>query len=233
MEVMVVIWALTLVAGASVTFFIAADKRRFLAQFELSQWRENIYLRGLPNFLQALYDHRFNTPWPRRCHGLSASLFCFRTGRLLRKRPRSLRHAFLRQHVTLFGLLEILKPYLHDFILSEQQRIAGKRVAEMEDTADRDRLLNFIEAVRQHRERFHKALTEYDHRILIQVVERRLIATLRAAHSVFQEHGFSLMREFNELRRWEQMTGSELSQELPSSAVYHGQRKLWRVGQSM
>jgi len=213
-----VFWLLVFLAGGlgAVVYIIASDRQRFLARFELQQWRENYYLRALPNFLQSLHDHHFKTPWPRRPNAASSAFFRFRTRSLLRKRPRNLRNAFLTQHITLFSLLQILQPYLQDFILNEQQKIAGKCVAEMEDTQDRDRLLGFIESVRNYRECFHHTLTPHDHRVLVAIVERRLIGTLRAAHAIFQEHGYSLLSQFTDLRRWEQMTGTELAQELPA-----------------
>ncbi len=218
MDAAATFWVTALVAGAmgSVIYIIARDKRRFLARFELAHWRENYYLRMLPNFLQALHDHHFKSPFPQDRNGASAVFFRYRTRGLLRRRPKGLRSAFLDQHIILFSLLEILRPYLSDFVLSEELKIAGKRVAEMEDTSDRDRLLGFIDAVRAYRADFHKALTEYDHRLLVAIVERRLISTLRAAHAIFQEHGYTLLEDFTVLRRWEQMTGSELAQELPA-----------------
>jgi hypothetical protein len=198
-----------------VVYVIASDKRRFLTRFDVSQWREGYYLRALPNFLQALHDHHFRTPWPTKPNALATAYFRYRARPLLKKRSPALRRAFLQQHITLFALLEVLQPYLDDFILNEQQRIAGARILEMEDTLDRDRLLGFLESARGHRASFFRSLTDYDRKTLAQIIDRRLIPTLRRAHAIFQEHGYSLLSEFTQLRRWEEMTGVELVQELP------------------
>src|ERR1051325_1430661 len=140
-----------LLAGLGlVCYFIAADQQRFLARFDLTQWRDTYYRRALPNFLQALHDNYFRSPWPAQCNALAARFFRFRTGRLLKKHPRHLRRAFLQQHITLHALLHILRPFINDYILSEQLRIAGDRVLDMEDTADRDRIIAFLDAARLH-----------------------------------------------------------------------------------
>ena len=70
-----------------------------------------------------------------------------------------------------------------------------------------------------HRAHFYRSLTEYDRQRLVQIIDRRLIPTLRRAHAIFQEHGYSLLPQFTELRRWDEMTGVELVQELPALPV--------------
>ena len=72
-------------------------------------------MRALPNFLQALDNNHFKTPWPRELNALSAAFFRFRTRSMLKMRPVFLRKAFLKQHIILFGLLEVLRPFLQDF----------------------------------------------------------------------------------------------------------------------
>jgi hypothetical protein len=196
-------------------FVVAADRRRFLARFELSQWRESYYLRALPNFLQALHDHGYSTAWPRKVNAVSAAWFRFRTRRLLKKQPATRRKAFLQQHITLFALLEVVRPYIDDYVMSEQVRIAGNKVLDMEDTIERDRLVLFLERAKAQREAFYQNLTRQDRQILAQMVARRLMPTLRMMHANYQEHGFVLLPAFTELRRMEEMTGSELVQELP------------------
>ncbi|HEY4328178.1 MAG TPA: hypothetical protein VGN88_00480 [Phycisphaerae bacterium] len=202
-----------------VIYLIAADKNRFLARIDLDQWREGYYLRSLPNFLQSLHDNHFRTAWPSSRNAVAAAYFHYRTRPLLKKKPKHLRRAFLNQHVILFGLIEVLGPYLQDFIFQEQQRIAASRVIEMEDTIERERLVAFIESVRAHRARFQRYLSEFDRQIIVGMVDRRIIQTLRSAHSIFQEHGYSLLPEFSQLRRWQEMTGTELVQELPHVPV--------------
>ena len=64
-----------------VTYLIAADRTRFLTRFDLSQWRPGYYLRALPNFLQALHDNHFASPWPAAHNAVATA--CFR----LRARP--------------------------------------------------------------------------------------------------------------------------------------------------
>ena len=51
------------------------------------------------------------------------------------------------------------------------------------------------------------------------MVDRRFIPTLRTAHAIFQEHGYNLLPAFTQLRRWQELTGSELAQELPKVPV--------------
>jgi len=116
----------------------------------------------------------------------------------------------------------LLRPYIQDFVLHEQQRIVGERVIEMEDTADRDRLISFIDTVRSYRDGFYKSLTEWDRHTLGEMIDRKMIPTLRRAHAIFQEHGYSLLEEFSLLRSWEQMTGPELAQELPALPAIAG-----------
>jgi hypothetical protein len=205
-----------LAAGlVTVVYLIAADKQRFLARYDLEQWREGYYLRALPNFLQALYDHRFPSAWPARRNAVSAAIFRLRARPLLKKRAAFLRRAFLRQHITLFALLENLRPYLRDFFLNEQQRIIAQRVVGMEDTVDRDRLIAYLEALRQERAAFSQSLTPVDRATLDAMADRNVIVKLKTAHAIFQEHGYSLLPEFTQLRRWEGLTGVELVQELP------------------
>jgi len=206
-----------LLAGlALVGYVIAADRQRFLVRFDLKQWRHSYYQRALPNFLQALHDNYYRTPWPAQCNAVAAMYFRLRTRRLLKKHPAHLRRAFLQQHITLFALLEILRPFLNDFVLSEQQRIAGERLLDMEDTIDRDKLIGFLDAARLHRNQFFRSLSEVDRETLATIINRRMLPTLRTMHAIYQEHGYSLMPEFTQLRRWEEMTGVELAQELPA-----------------
>jgi hypothetical protein len=200
---------------ALVVYVIAADEKRFLARFDLPCWKETDYLRALPNFLQALHDNHFESAWPRRANAVSAGFMCFRANALLRKRPKAQRRAFLQQHIVLFGLLHSLAPFIRDFIFNEQQRIIGDRILQMEDTIERDRLISFLELLKAHRHDFYSHLDEFDRHTIGEIVDRRLMNNLRAAHAIFQEHGFSLLDDFTQLRRWEEMTGSELVQELP------------------
>lgn len=210
-------WLVTcLVTGlGTVIYLIAADKKRFLARFDLDQWRESYYLRALPNFLQALHDHHFRSPWPSSRNAVAALYFRYRTRPLLKRRSRNLRRAFINQHTILFGLLEVLHPYLQDFVFGEQQRLVANRILAMEDTIERDRLIAFLDDVRHHREFFKRNLTRYERHTMAAIVDRRLMHVLRTAHAIYQEHGFCLMPEFTQLRRWEEMSGVELVQELP------------------
>jgi len=203
-----------------VIYIIAADRLRFLARFDLDQWRENYYLRALPNFLQTLHDNHFTSPFPRAKNAVATAYFQFRVAQLTRKRSRTFRRVFMQQHIILFGLLEVLRPYLHDFILNERQKIIGERVITMEDTLDRDRLISFLDSARSYRATFLGALNDYDRKILLAMVDRKLISTLRRAHAIFQEHGYSLLPEFTQLREWQEMTGSELAHDLPKLPVW-------------
>ena len=121
----------------------------------------------------------------------------------------------MRQHITLFALLEQLRPYIDDFLLHERQRIIGERIIEMSDTVDRDRLAAYLDSIRLHRAQFYSTITAYDRGIMVTMINRRFIPTIKIAHAVFQEHGFSLLSDFNTLRRWETLQGPDLAQELP------------------
>lgn len=223
--VMSFLWDIVLIASLMgafllVAFLIAADKTRYLVSFDLGLWRDKYYLRTLPNFLQALYDRRFKSPWPRKRNAVAAFFYRFRIRGVLRKHPFLARRNFVHHHLTLYALIEQLRPYIQDFFLQDQQRIVQNTLATMEDTLDRDRLVQFVEAARRHRESFIKSLTPYDQCILIHMIDRRFMPTLRTAHAIFQEHGYSLMPEFNTLRRWESLTGAELVQELPEPVFF-------------
>jgi hypothetical protein len=198
-----------------VLYVIAADEKRFLAGFDLTMWRDGEYLRALPNFLQALHDNHFETPWPRRPNAVSASFLRFRVNAFLSRRPKAQRHAFLHQHIILFGLLRNLGPFIRDFIQNEQQRIVADRVVQMEDTIERDRLIAFLESLKEHRRSFYSTMTAFDRQTLAEIIDRRLMNNLRIAHAIFQEHGYSLLDELTQLRQWEEMSGVELVQELP------------------
>lgn len=215
------IWILfgALAAGLfTVCYLIATDRSRFLVRYELSQWRESYYMRALPNFLQGLYDHRFPSPFPARRHWLATVFFRWRVRPHLRMRGAPLRKAFLQQHIILFALLEKLRPYLRDFFLNEQQRLVGERIVAMEDTIERDRLIAYLDAIRQERSLFYASLTSYDRATLAAMAQRNMIAKLRTAHAIFQEHGYSLVPEFTQLRRWEELSGVDLVQELPRAS---------------
>ena len=216
-----------------VIYVIAADRTRFLTRFDINQWREKYYIRALPNFLQALHDHHFKSPFPIQHNAVSTAFFRFRSRPLLSRRSTNLRGAFLNQHIVLFGLLATLKPFLRDFILNEQQRIIGERVVEMEDTIDRDTLMSYLQYVREERHRFFATLPAMDRATLSAIIDRRFIPTLRALHAIYQEHGYSLMPELSQLRQWEQMSGSELVQELPPfKVVSHAAPKKKRAQQA-
>jgi hypothetical protein len=204
------------IAFCVVCFLIATDKSRFLAHFALHQWRETYYLRALPNFLQSLHDHHFSSAWPASHNALSAFFFARRAKPLLKHRPAHLRRALLQQHITLFALLEILRPFLDDYLHGEQQRIARRCVRQMEDTIERDRLLAFIDYLGQERASFHASRTPAERVTLELIDERSFIATLRVSHAIFQEHGFSLLPAFTQLRCWEEMTGADLVLDLPA-----------------
>ncbi len=199
----------------SVVYIVAADRKRFLAAFDLPSWRDHQYLRRLPNFLQALHDHRFRSAWPRRHNAVSAWFFTRRAGRFLRNISSPMRRKFIRQHITLFALLELLKPYINDFLLHERQRIVSDRLASMADTVDRDRLATYLDSIRLHRAQFYSEITWYDRRIIVTMVNRKFMPTLKIAHAVFQEHGYSLLPEFDTIRKWESLDGTDLAQELP------------------
>jgi hypothetical protein len=85
----------------------------------------------------------------------------------------------------------------------------------MGDTVERDRLRAYLDSIRLHRARFYSEATRYDQKMMAMMVERRFMPTLKMAHAVFQEHGFSLLPEFDVIRRWEGMEAVELAQELP------------------
>ncbi len=200
-------------------YLIAADKKRFLAGMYLARWKENDYLRALPNFLQALHDNHFESAWPRRPNAVSAGFLRFRANAFLSKKPAALRRAFLQQHTVLFGLLHALSPFIRDFIQNEQQRIIADRILQMEDTIERDRLIAFLESLKEHRQFFYRGLTSFDRQTMGEIIDRRLMTNLRAAHAIFQEHGFCLLEDFTQLRRWHEMSGTELVQELPKLPV--------------
>jgi hypothetical protein len=212
-------------------YLLAADRQRFLAGFEVKQWREAYYLRALPNFLQGLHDRHFVSAWPARRNAVAAAFFKWRVRPLLKKRSAPLRRAFLQQHITLFALLEKLAPYLRDYVLHEEQRIIGERIVEMEDTLDRDRLIAYLEAVREERKRFVSTMTGEDRATLAMMTERGILAKFRTAHAIFQEHGYELLPVLTRLRHWQEMTGVELVQELPEVAVRRERvRRQARVG---
>jgi hypothetical protein len=203
-------------AGMIVLFFlIAADRKRYLARFDLGSWRDTYYLRSLPNFLQALHDARFPHAWPGALNAVAAALFRFRTRPILRARPALARRNFLRHHLAFQALIEIHRPFVDDALLGETIRIVNQHLPSMEDTADRDRLVAFSQRATERRANFHKSLGNYDRALLAMLRRRRFFATLRMAHAIFQEHGFSLMPELSALRDSEHLSPAELVQELP------------------
>ncbi len=120
----------------------------------------------------------------------------------MKKRSQTLRKAFLNQHITLYALLENLRPFIRDFVLNQQIRLVGERIVSMEDTIDRDRLIAFLEEARAERARFFATLTELDRTILAQIIDRKFMPTLKTVHAIFQEHGYTLLPELTQLRRW-------------------------------
>jgi hypothetical protein len=209
---------LPLLLGASlmlVVWVIAADRTRYLTRFDLRHWDEQYYLQALPNFLQALHDDNFTWAWPARLNAVSAAYFAYRVRPILRARPSMTHQAFLQQHLNLCAQLHILRPYIADALMAEQARIVMNRIMEMEDTADRDRLLGFVAQVRRYRTAFQESLTPFDRQNLAQMKCRDFIPTLRRIHAVCLEHGFALLPQFDALRRWRELSGSELVQQLP------------------
>ncbi|HVX84676.1 MAG TPA: hypothetical protein VH253_07655 [Phycisphaerae bacterium] len=217
---------LLLGVGATVlVYIIAADKKRYLARYDLAGWRETSYLRSLPNFLQAVHDARFPLPWPGRLNAVAASLFRFRMRPILKARPALARRRFLQHHLAFQGLIEIHRPFIDDALLAEHLRIAAMALREMEDTADRDRLLAFCEQAKAQRAAFAESLCGYDRQLLAALRRRGFFATLRIAHAIFQEHGFSLMAELSALRRFETLAPAEMVQELPAVGKLPGRRR--------
>ncbi len=211
--------------GFLVFWLIAADSKRYLVRFDLATWHEQEYLGALPNFLQALHDHNFNDPWPMHPNAVNGSYFAYRVRPILKIRPSLRQRNFVFHHLGLEAIIQNLNPYIKDAIMAEQMRLAVHQVIKMEDTADRDRLLEFIDAVRDYRAAFEESLTEYDRALLAEMKARHFMETLRSTHAIFQEHGFTLLPEFTMLRRWEDLTGAEIVQELPSIPRARGQRK--------
>ncbi len=208
-----------------VVFLIAADKKRFLAGFDLELWRANHYLQVLPNFLEALHSRGFRTPWPAKCNAVSSVWFRLRMWPVLSECPSLGRRHFLRYHVALFALLEKHRAFIDDYVLQEKQRIVSAHLIEMRDTFDRDRLAQYLDDLRAARAGFARSLTIYDRGTLAVIVQRRFIARLRAAHVIFNEHGYWLIPAFETLRRWENSTGVDIAQEIPRETERRAKRR--------
>jgi hypothetical protein len=208
-----------------VLWIVAADKKRFLAGFHLENWRDTYYLRILPNFLASLKDQHFKTPWPAQCNAVACAWFRVRVGPVLRACPSLARRHFLHHHLTLFALIEQLRPFIDDFILQEKQRIVSACLFEMGDTADRDRLSLYLDGIRAARAAFARSLTIYDRSMLSVIVSRRFIARLRLSHAIFQEHGYTLVPALETLREWEALNGMEIIRTLPHDAFHHPKRR--------
>jgi hypothetical protein len=215
----VLLMLLLMGAGSAVIgYIIAADKKRYLARYDLAGWRDASYLRALPNFLQAVHDARRRSAWPGRLNAVAAAWFGFRMRGIVKARPALRRQRFLQNHLALQGLIEIHRPFIDDVLLAEHLRIVTLAVRAMEDTADRDRMLAFCERAKDQRAAFAESLCAYDRQVLAELRRRGFFATLRVAHAIFQEHGFSLMPELSALRRFETLAPAEMVQELPAVA---------------
>ena len=214
----VIVIAAMLAGALLIVWMVAADKKRFLAGFYLANWRDSYYLRILPNFLASLNERRFKTPWPAQCNAVACAWFRIRVGPVLRACPSFARRHFLHHHLTLFALLEQLRPFIDDFILQEKQRIISACLIDMGDTADRDRLSLYLDGIRAARAAFARSLTIYDRSMLSVIVSRRFIARLRLSHAIFQEHGYTLVPGLETLREWEALSGLEIVQSIPREA---------------
>jgi hypothetical protein len=212
-------------AAVFIVWIVAADKKRFLAGVDLANWRDAFYLRLLPNFLASLHQHHFKSPWPSQCNAVASAWFRFRVGPVLQACPHFARRHFLHHHLTLFALLEKLRPFIDDFILQEKQRILSACLLDMGDTADRDRLSSYLDGIRAARAAFARCLTIYDRGTLAVIVNRRFIARLRLSHAIFQEHGYSLVPDLETLRQWESLNGLEIVQSLPREAFTRPRRR--------
>ena len=205
-----------LAALGAVLLLIAADRTRYLARFDLSHWEDKLYLAQLPNFLQYVHDHGYTSPWPARMNAVSAAYFKHELRGILQDRPSLERRNFLHLHLNFQALLYILKPFLDDAILAEQVKITARQVLQMADSADRDRLNQFIDDVRRHRAEFISSLTKVDRQIIHEMQQRDFLGILRSANAIFHEHGFdNLLPSLDVIRHWRNLEGSEMVQQLP------------------
>jgi hypothetical protein len=196
---------------------IAVDKTRYLARFDLAHFNERVYLSLLPNFLQHLHDRGFRSPWPWRMDAVAAAYFRHQVRAILAEKPRLRRANFVHLHLNLQALLTMLKPFIDDAVLAEQAKLAAERALGMPDTADRDRLLRFVDRVRAYRAAFIGSLTVLDRRLIREVHERDFLGTLKSANAMFHEHGFDdPIPAMDVLRRWHALEGTEMVQELPA-----------------
>jgi len=219
MQFPAILLLLALLAGAALcVVLIAADPKRFFAQFSLYDWHPRQYQASLSNFLQVLHDAGLPV-WPRRLNAITATFFRLRVRRIIRRRPGLRRSGFLHDHLNLAALLKILKPFIDDQILASQTQMIAGRIPTMADTSDRDRLSNFLERAQCVRIAFQKQLTPVDRQIQDHLNTIHFLAMLQRFHAIFKEHGYSLLPQLDDLLRWETMEGSELVQELPELVV--------------
>jgi hypothetical protein len=224
-----------------VVWVIASDRTRYLTRFDRGRWREPYYLTALPNFLQALHDYNLPQAWPARLNAVSAAYFAYRVRPILKAHPSMRREGFLRQHLNLYAQVHMLRPYINDALMGEELRIlVGRvmemedsaerddvlmgeelrilvgRVMEMEDSAERDQLLAFITEMRDYRAAFQATLTKYDRAVIARIRSRGFVPLLAQVHTVCLEHGYTLLPEFDVLRRWQELSASELVRALPA-----------------
>lgn len=176
-----------------VAWSIMRDRTRYLARFQPLRHPgvSAEYLAGLSNFLEKLHDRRTNSAWPRRHDALSVLMFCLRT-RAFSLGPSKPAARLIAEHLTLWAQLELLKPFIQQAILGERQRIAVSAILELPDTPERDRLMHFVNDIRQYRDGFARALSPSECRLYHELERTHYLLTLRKIHAVFDEHGYAL-----------------------------------------
>jgi len=212
-------WIVACLLGiGGVGLLIAADRSRYLSQFDFSHWRQRYYLSMLPNFLEALHNARLASPWPKRLNGLSAAIFRLKLRIVLRRTPTLVRRRFLQAHLNLYALLQILKPYIEDALLGEQVHMASHKLVELQSPIDREQLNWYIRRAAEVRSAFDHSLTPLDRRLYQEIVTRNFVGTLKILHAVFREHGYVLFSAIDDLGRWEQLSAKDLVHDLPKLA---------------
>lgn len=215
---LVVFWVIVsfvVIAACLGLAIIASDTDRYLRKVDFGAWRDRQYLGMLPNFLQAAHEVGIREPWPSQVTTLHVTLFRWRCRGVLKAHPKLRRRQFLREHMHLRAMLEALEPFIQDAVLAEEARLAGRWIAQMHDSAERDRLLAFAIEARKARQVFAAGLSAKGKQLQDAMAERHFLQTLRMVHAIFREHGFVLLSVLDDLRRRDDMTGAELAHDLP------------------
>ena len=169
---------------------------RYMAVAPSMSWRNQHYIRALPDLLKVLYDTGFPSPWPERPTAYAAIVFRRRLQHALEckiENPSEL----ISRHLGLWAFIELHREEIQSEIRETQIAKASQLLTYLRDSNRRQKVIAFLNERIQDRLRAQRlppppALT---------ADTVHWTCRLRALDVLFTEHGYHVDDQFSELLR--------------------------------